>query len=87
MAYPEEYPFKEAWNSLSKIQREAAFWEDGAILVMAGPRSGKTGVLACRIARILSESREENFRILALTFTNKAADEMRMRVDSFSYLA
>lgn len=67
---------------LSSTQRNAADWQEGAALVLAGPGVGKTTVLTARIARILNQSRNKNFRILALTFTTKAADEMRERVDS-----
>lgn len=66
---------------LSSIQRSAADWNDGPALVLAGPGVGKTTVLTVRLARILEESRGKNFRILALTFTTKAADEMRTRVE------
>ncbi len=69
-------------ESLSAIQREAALWKDGAALVLAGPGSGKTRVLTARIAKILNDSHEKNFRILALTFTTKAASEMRERVET-----
>jgi len=72
-----------ALNKLTDIQREAVAWGEGALLVLAGPGSGKTQVLTCRIARLLDDSSEENFRLLALTFTNKAADEMRNRVQEF----
>jgi DNA helicase-2/ATP-dependent DNA helicase PcrA len=72
-----------AWSELSEVQRQAAAWGDGALLVLAGPGSGKTRVLTCRIARILESTRKENFRILGLTFTNMAADEIRTRVASF----
>lgn len=61
-------------------QQEAINWNEGALLVLAGPGSGKTAVLTARIAKIISESTEENFKILALTFTNKAAKEMNERV-------
>lgn len=75
--------FIKAWKELSPIQRKAAEWDEGSILVLAGPGSGKTRVLTCRIARILDSSRDKNFRLLGLTFTNKAADEMRSRVANF----
>jgi len=74
--------FTESWESLSTIQCEAAEWDSTAVLALAGPGSGKTRVLTCRIARILEESPDQNFKVLGLTFTNKAADEMRSRVES-----
>jgi DNA helicase-2/ATP-dependent DNA helicase PcrA len=66
---------------LSGTQKHAVAWADGCALVLAGPGVGKTTVLTTRIARILDETRSRNFRILALTFTTKAGDEMRGRVD------
>jgi DNA helicase-2/ATP-dependent DNA helicase PcrA len=72
-----------AWGELSPVQQEAAQWDQGPLLVLAGPGSGKTRVLTCRIARILDSSRTKNFRVLGLTFTNKAADEMRSRVTNY----
>ena len=70
----------QAWAQLSDLQRTAAEWGEGPMLVLAGPGSGKTRVLTCHIARMLDATRGENFRVLGLTFTNKAADEMRARV-------
>lgn len=76
-------PLEKALAKLTDIQRQAVEWNDGALLVLAGPGSGKTQVLTCRIARLLDGARDKNFRILALTFTNKAADEMKDRVAGF----
>jgi DNA helicase-2/ATP-dependent DNA helicase PcrA len=72
-----------ALAELTEIQRRAVEWGSGPLLVLAGPGSGKTQVLTCRIAGLLDASRDKNFRVLALTFTNKAADEMKGRVASF----
>lgn len=62
-------------------QREAINWGEGPVIILAGPGSGKTMVLTERIIRILKESENESFRILALTFTNKAAAEMSERIE------
>lgn len=67
-------------ESLTPAQNLAAHWDQGPLLVLAGPGSGKTRVLTTRIARILHESPDSAFRVLALTFTNKAADEMQTRL-------
>ena len=75
-------PLKTVTEQLSASQKQAAEWGDGAALVLAGPGVGKTTVLTSRIARILDSSRNRKFRILALTFTTKAGDEMRTRVES-----
>ena len=68
-------------SSLNDRQLEAANWQDGPLLVLAGPGSGKTKVLTSRIARIIQATPTEFFRILGLTFTNKAAAEMRQRIE------
>jgi DNA helicase-2/ATP-dependent DNA helicase PcrA len=72
---------EKSFDRLSPIQREAVEWQEGAALVLAGPGAGKTKVLTIRIARLLSESAARKFRVLALTFTTKAAAEMRERVE------
>jgi DNA helicase-2/ATP-dependent DNA helicase PcrA len=72
--------YEQAIGELKDLQRYAVDWQDGAALVLAGPGSGKTRVLTTRIARIVEQSSTHKFRVLALTFTNKAADEMRNRV-------
>jgi DNA helicase-2/ATP-dependent DNA helicase PcrA len=67
-------------DSLNENQRRAVEWSAGPLLVLAGPGSGKTKVLTVRIAKILADSPGKSFRVLGLTFTNKAADEMRDRL-------
>lgn len=61
-------------------QRTAIDWNRGSILVRAGPGSGKTTILTYRIARILRETKGQSFGILGLTFTDKAATEMKRRI-------
>jgi len=67
---------------LNANQRRAVEWGDGPLLVLAGPGSGKTLVLTMRVARLIEESPDARFRVLGLTFTTKAADEMRTRVEN-----
>ena len=69
-----------AMQELTDVQRKAVEWNGGPLLVLAGPCSGKTRVLTCRVARLLEASPNQRFRILALTFTNKAAHEMKTRI-------
>ena len=68
-------------STLNDIQCQAVNWQEGPLLVLAGPGSGKTRVLTYRISRLIQETPEKHFRILGLTFTNKAAAEMRERVE------
>lgn len=67
-------------SDLNTNQRQAVEWDKGPLLVLAGPGSGKTAVLTLRIANLIQNSPEENHRILGLTFTVKAANEMQNRI-------
>ena len=69
-------------QGLSPRQREAVQHENGPLLIVAGPGSGKTRVMAHRVAYLIEERDVAPWRILAVTFTNKAARELRDRCDS-----
>ncbi|MFT3932302.1 MAG: UvrD-helicase domain-containing protein [Chitinophagaceae bacterium] len=68
-------------SGLNGPQREAVLHKDGPIMIIAGAGSGKTKVLTTRIAHLMAEHKVDSFNILALTFTNKAAKEMKERVE------
>ena len=74
------YRMRNYLDELNEPQREAVLHKDGPIMIIAGAGSGKTKVLTTRITHLMAAHQVDAFNILALTFTNKAAAEMKERI-------
>lgn len=69
-------------KTLNSMQQQAVMQTEGPLLVLAGAGSGKTTVLVNRVAHILQDLQVPPYRVLAITFTNKAANEMKTRIEN-----
>ena len=83
MASKVEGEYESEYKKLNKAQKEAVDAIDGPVMVVAGPGTGKTQILALRIGRILSETDTKSDGILCLTFTNSAVKAMRERLRKY----